>query len=75
MQRTRVAAADIADRSVMTSPASTSRVCDARWTVTASAALYVFSCLDRSIMTMMVPSVKIGLQLSDFQMSIVLGPA
>ncbi|WP_189338455.1 MFS transporter [Sphingobium sp. SCG-1] len=37
--------------------------------------LYVFSYLDRFILTMLVPSVKASLKLSDFEMGIILGPA
>lgn len=48
---------------------------DAWWTVTVLTALYVFSYLDRFILTMLVPSVKASLGLSDFQMGIILGPA
>lgn len=48
---------------------------DAWWTVIVLTALYVFSYLDRFILTMLVPSVKASLRLSDFQMGIVLGPA
>lgn len=48
---------------------------DAWWTVVVLTALYVFSYLDRFILTMLVPSVKASLHLSDFQMGIILGPA
>jgi MFS family permease len=48
---------------------------DAWWTVIVLTALYVFSYLDRFILTMLVPSVKASLHLSDFQMGIILGPA
>lgn len=48
---------------------------DAWWTVLVLTALYVFSYLDRFILTMLVPSVKASLQLSDFQMGFILGPA
>ena len=48
---------------------------DAWWTVIVLTALYVFSYLDRFILTMLVPSVKASLGLSDFQMGFILGPA
>lgn len=48
---------------------------DAWWTVVVLTILYVFSYLDRFILTMLVPSVKASLELSDFQMGIILGPA
>jgi len=48
---------------------------DAWWTVIVLTLLYVFSYLDRFILTMLVPSVKASLHLSDFQMGVILGPA
>ncbi len=48
---------------------------DAWWTVAVLTALYVFSYLDRFILTMLVPHVKASLHLSDTQMGIILGPA
>lgn len=48
---------------------------DAWWTVIVLTGLYVFSYLDRFILTMLVPSVKASLKLSDFQMGLILGPA
>jgi MFS family permease len=37
--------------------------------------LYVFSMIDRYVITMMVPSIKSSLSLSDTQMGLILGPA
>lgn len=48
---------------------------DAWWTVIVLTTLYAFSYLDRFILTMLVPSVKASLKLSDTQMGIILGPA
>ena len=48
---------------------------DAWWTVIVLTTLYVFSYLDRFILTMLVPHVKASLHLSDTQMGVILGPA
>lgn len=45
------------------------------WMVTVLTILYVFSYLDRFILTMLVPQVKASLSLSDTQMGVILGPA
>lgn len=45
------------------------------WMVVVLTTLYVFSYLDRFILTMLVPQVKGSLHLSDTQMGIILGPA
>lgn len=37
--------------------------------------LYAFSFIDRQVITMMVPQIKESLQLTDFEMSLILGPA
>ena len=59
----------------MSPGAPTYAVRDAWWTVVVLTTLYVFSYLDRFILTMLVPHVKASLQLSDTQMGIILGPA
>jgi MFS family permease len=48
---------------------------DGWWTVAIVSILYVFSYLDRFVLTMLVPDVKASLHLSDFQLGLVLGPA
>ena len=45
------------------------------WMVAALFAIYIFSWLDRLIMAMLVSPLKAVLHLSDFQTSILLGPA
>lgn len=45
------------------------------WMVAVLTVLYVFSYLDRFILTMLVPQVKASLSLSDTQIGLVLGPA
>lgn len=60
-------------RAAAASPAHATR--DAWWTVVVLTALYVFSYLDRFILTMLVPQVKASLRLSDTQIGIILGPA
>lgn len=45
------------------------------WMVVVLTALYVFSYLDRFVLTMLVPQVKASLSLSDTQMGVILGPA
>jgi len=51
------------------------RTAQAWWMVAALFAIYVFSWLDRLIMAMLVSPIKADLHLSDFQTSILLGPA
>jgi MFS family permease len=48
---------------------------DAWWTLAVAFALLLVSYLDRSIVSMIVPEIKAGLSLSDFQMGLILGPA
>ncbi|WP_202842587.1 MFS transporter [Luteimonas saliphila] len=45
------------------------------WMVSVLFALYVFSWLDRLIISMLVEPIKLDLALTDFQMSLLLGPA
>lgn len=58
--------------------AATSRVAvgfSSWWMVTVLFTLYVFSWLDRLIISMLVQPIKADLALTDFQMSLLLGPA
>lgn len=48
---------------------------DAWWTLAITFSLSLVSYLDRSIVSMIVPDIKAGLAISDFQMGLILGPA
>lgn len=60
----------------MTGPASPqARLGQAWWMVAALFGLYVLAWLDRLTVSMLVAPIKAGLALSDFEMSLVLGPS
>lgn len=56
-------------------PAPQTASLDAWWMLAVLFSLYVFSFIDRQVITMLVPDIKRSLALSDVQMGLVLGPA
>lgn len=58
-----------------TSPATAPRLATAWWMVAVLFTIYLFSWIDRLVVSMLVEPVKQGLHLSDFQMSLILGPS
>jgi len=51
------------------------RLGTAWWMVAVLFTIYLFSWIDRLVVSMLVEPVKLGLHLSDFQMSLILGPS
>lgn len=67
---------DVANQTMAASAATQTRVgFSSWWMVAVLFGLYVFSWLDRLIISMLVQPIKADLALTDFQMSLLLGPA
>src|SRR6266404_4244091 len=58
-----------------TPPVSAPRLATAWWMVAVLFTIYLFSWIDRLVVSMLVEPVKQALHLSDFQMSLILGPS